>query len=42
MDVHALKIEHINKELISGKYTVLQLVERLDKDLEIILGQIKK
>jgi len=31
-----------SKELISIKYMFLQLVERLDKDLEIILGQINK
>jgi len=39
----ALKTEHIDEKLASGKYTVLQIVERdADKDLEIILGQIKK
>jgi len=43
MDIHALKTEHIDGILKSGKYTVLQIVERYaDKDLEIILGQIKK
>ncbi len=41
-DVSALKTEHINNELKSGKYTILQLAERFDKDFEIILGQIKK
>lgn len=42
-DIQALKTEHIDKELQSGKYTVLQIIERdADKDLEIILGQIKK
>jgi hypothetical protein len=38
-----LRTDHINKELKGGKYTILQIVERYaDKDLEIILGQIKK
>jgi len=41
-DIYALKTEHIDKELADGKYTILQVVERVDKDLEIILGQIKK
>lgn len=42
-DAHVLETEHIDKELESGKYTILQIVERdADKDLEIILGQIKK
>jgi len=41
-DVYALQTDHINKELESGKYTILQVVERAaDQDLEIILGQIK-
>jgi hypothetical protein len=34
--------EDINKSLGTGEYTVLQIVERPDKDLEIILGQIKR
>jgi len=34
--------EHINKRLGTGEYTVLQIVERPDKDLEVILGQIKR
>ena len=38
-----LQTDHIDKELRCGKYTILQIVERdADKDLEIILGQIKK
>jgi hypothetical protein len=42
-DVYALETEHIDKELQGGKYTILQIVERFaDKDLEIIMGQIKK
>jgi hypothetical protein len=42
-DVYALRTEHIDKELEGGKYTILQIVERYaDKDLEIILGRIKK
>ncbi|MBA7649784.1 hypothetical protein ES703_57582 [subsurface metagenome] len=42
-DIYALNTEHINTALRDGKYTVLQIVERYaDKDLEIIMGQIKK
>ena len=42
-DIHALQTDHIDKELRGGKYTILQIVERpADKDLEIIMGQIKK
>ena len=42
-DAYALRTDHIDKELGSGKYTILQIVERAaDKDLEIILGQLKK
>ncbi len=42
-DINALRTKHIDKELEQGKYTILQIVERdADKDLEIILGQIKK
>jgi len=42
-DVYALETKHIDKELQGGKYTILQIVERFaDKDLEIIMGQIKK
>ncbi len=38
-----LETDHIDKELRSGEYTILQIVERdADKDLEIILGRIKK
>lgn len=41
-DGHALETEHINDILNSGKYTVLQIVERdADNDLEIIMGQLK-
>jgi len=40
--VGLLNTDHIDRELIGGKYTVLQMVERVDKDLEIILGRIKK
>jgi hypothetical protein len=42
LDIHALNTEHIDKFLKDGKYTVLQIVERSDKDLEIILGQTRK
>ena len=42
-DVYALETEHIDKDLRGGKYTILQIVERYaDKDLEIIMGQIKQ
>ena len=42
-DIYSLNTENIDKKLKSGKYTVIQIVERdADKDLEIILGQIKK
>ena len=42
-DAYALQTDHIDKELRSGKSTILQIVERdADKDLEIILGRIKK
>lgn len=42
-EVGVLETEHIDRKLRSGKYTVLQIVERhVDKDLEIILGRIKK
>ena len=35
--------EQINKDLVSGKYTIVQVVHRpADSDLEIVLGQIKK
>lgn len=42
-DVHALETGYIDDKLKSGKYTGLQIVERhADKNLEIILGRIKK
>ena len=42
-DVHAFQTEHIDKKLRSGKYNVLQILQRPDgRDFEIILGQIKK
>ena len=42
-DIHALRTDHIDELLRGGKYTIVQIVERYaDKDLEIILGQIKK
>jgi hypothetical protein len=42
-DRHALETDQIDKMLESGKYTILQIVERAaDKDLEIVMGQIKK
>lgn len=43
LDIDALDTKHIDKELRDGKYTVLQIVQRdADKDLEIIMGQIRK
>ena len=42
-DVQALKTEHIDDNLRTSKYTVLQIVQRPNiGELEIILGQIKK
>lgn len=42
-DVEALQTDHVDNELRSGKYTILQIVQRpVDGDLEIIPGQIKK
>ncbi len=42
-DAYAFETEHIDEQLRDGKFTILQIVERdADKDLEIILGQIKK
>jgi hypothetical protein len=42
-NINVLDTKHIDKELRDGKYTILQIVERdADKDLEIILGRIKK
>jgi len=34
--------EQINERLETGEYTVLQIVERPDKELEVILGQLKR
>ncbi|MFH1639294.1 MAG: hypothetical protein ABIB93_03155 [Chloroflexota bacterium] len=43
LDRDALETSHIDKLLKEGKFTILQIVERnADKDLEIIMGQIKK
>jgi len=42
LDEHALEKEHINEKLKNGEYTILQIVERPDQDLEIIYGQIKR
>ena len=41
-DKYALNTSHINDKLKSGKYTILQIVQRPDKSWEIIYGQIKK
>jgi len=37
-----LDTRHIDQELRTGKYTIIQIVKREDGDLEVILGQIKK
>ena len=43
LDKYAQNTEHIDTVLKEGKYTILQIIERdSDKDLEIVLGQIKK
>jgi len=43
LDIYTQKTEHIDTVLKEGKYTILQIIERdSDKDLEIILGQIKR
>ena len=42
LDRHAVNKENINNRLKSGEYTILQIVERPDKDLEIIYGLIKR
>ena len=34
--------DHFNEILNNGKYTILHIVERTDKDYEIVFGQIKK
>jgi hypothetical protein len=34
--------ENINKRLGTGEYTILQFVERGDKDFDIILGRLKE
>ena len=42
LDRHALEKEHINEKLKNGEYTILEIVERPDHDLEIIYGQLRK
>ena len=42
LDKNALEKEHINEKLKNGEYTILQIVERPDQDLEIIYGKIKR
>jgi hypothetical protein len=41
-DKYALDTSSINEKLKSGAYTILQIVERPDKDWEIIYGLIKR
>ncbi len=42
-DVYSCKTEHIDEDLSSGKYTILQIIERdVDKDLAVVLEQIKQ
>lgn len=36
------QLGEINKELVSGKYTILQMVARTEYDIEVYLGQVKK
>ena len=36
------ELGEINKELVSGKYTILQMVARTEYDIEVYLGQVKK
>ncbi|MBL7166333.1 MAG: hypothetical protein ISS55_07610 [Dehalococcoidales bacterium] len=35
-------LDHINNQLTCGKYTILQFAKRIDSDLEVVLGRIKK
>ena len=37
-----LNTEGINEKLKSGEYTILQIVERPDKEWEVIYGKIKE
>jgi len=39
-DIHALDTSHIDAMLSDGRHTVLQVVERQDKDLEFIIGVV--
>ena len=40
-DASALEKDHVNKRLRNGEYTILQIIQRPDKDWEIIYGRIK-
>ncbi len=41
-DKDALDTSHIDTILRTGKYTILQIVERPDKDLQVVMGRIRK
>lgn len=36
------EIEGINKQLASGKYTILQMVARTEYDIDVYMGQVKR
>lgn len=36
------EISQVNEELVSGKYTILQMVARTECDIEVYLGQLRK
>lgn len=36
------EIEGINRQLVSGKYTILQMVARTEYDIDVYMGQVKR
>ena len=36
------EIEGINRQLASGKYTILQMVARTEYDIDVYVGQVKR
>ena len=36
------EIEGINRQLASGKYTILQMVARTEYDIDVYMGQVKR
>ena len=36
------KIREIDKELVSGRYTIIQIVPRNEYEVEVYLGQVKQ